>query len=111
MSGNNACVMSLPLPYAILELLLDFLYTDAAPSVLTSKDLEFLSNVLVVADQLFVLRLKEAAEVALANLLTLRNVAEVLQLSGTYNADQLKQCCFQYISLNLPAVLEARYVS
>jgi hypothetical protein len=111
MNDSTGCLMSLPLPYAILELLLDFLYTDVAPTVLTSKDLEFLSSVLVVADQLFVVRLKEAAEVALANSLTLRNVGEVLQLSGTYNADQLKQCCLQYISLNLPAILEARFVS
>jgi len=111
MSGSTECAISLPLPYAILELLLDFLYTDVAPTVLTSKDLEFLTSVLVIADQLFVVRLKEAAEVALANSLTLRNVGEVLQLSGTYNANQLKQCCFQYISLNLPAVFEARYVS
>ncbi|XP_069705770.1 inhibitor of Bruton tyrosine kinase [Periplaneta americana] len=107
-SDTKDCVLSLPLPYAVLEVLLDFLYTDSAPTVLTSEDLEFVSNVLVVADQLFVVRLKEAAEVALANLLTLRNVGQVLQLSGTYNAEQLKQCCLQYITLNLPAVLEAR---
>jgi hypothetical protein len=111
MTGSNDCVMNLPLPCAILETLLDFLYTDTAPTVLTSKDLEFLSNILVVADQLLVVQLKAAAEVALANSLTLRNIGEVLQLSGTYNAHQLKHCCFQYISLNLPAVLEARYVS
>lgn len=107
-SDSKDSILSLPLPYSVLEVLLDFLYTDSAPTVITSEDLEFVSNVLVVADQLFVVRLKDAAEVGLANLLTLRNVGQVLQLSGTYNAEQLKQCCFQYITLNLPAVLEAR---
>ena len=98
----------MPLPFKVLEVLIDFLYSDATPSVREWEDLEFVSNILVVADQLFVTRLRDAAEVSLANMLTLRNVGQVLQLSGTYNADQLKQCCLQYITLNLPAILEAR---
>ncbi|KAJ9579143.1 hypothetical protein L9F63_024751 [Diploptera punctata] len=107
-SGKKESVLSLPVPFNVLEVLIDFLYTDTAPSIQEWEELEFVSNILVVADQLFVTRLKDAAQVALANMLTLRNVGQVLQLSGTYNADQLKQCCFQYISLNLSAVLEAR---
>ncbi|CAG2065845.1 unnamed protein product, partial [Timema podura] len=73
-----------------------------------SEDLEFVCDVLAVADQLFVERLKEVCEAALGGLVTLKNVAQLLELSGAYNADQLKRCCMQYICLNLPAVLEAR---
>ncbi|PSN38863.1 hypothetical protein C0J52_25683, partial [Blattella germanica] len=107
-SGKKECVLSLPLPFKVLQVLIDFLYTDSSPEVEEWEDLEFVSNVLVIADQFFVLRLKDAAQVALKNMLTLRNVGQVLQLSGTYNAKQLKYCCLQYITLNMSAVLEAR---
>lgn len=45
-------------------------------------------------------------ESALANLLTLKNCAELCQFAHTYNASQLKQCCMEFISLNLCSVLE-----
>ncbi|XP_049802872.1 inhibitor of Bruton tyrosine kinase [Schistocerca nitens] len=100
--------LNLPVPYKVLEVLVHYLYEDEAPAVLASEDIDFICNTLVLANQLFATRLLEICEVALANLVTLRNVAGLLQLADTHQANQLKQCCLQYICLNLSAVLESR---
>lgn len=63
---------------------------------------------LIVADQLFISRLSEMCQVALANMITLRNCTELCQFAHTYNAFQLKDCCMQFISLNLSSILENR---
>lgn len=47
-------------------------------------------------------------EIALANLITLKNCAELCQFAHTYNSTQLKQCCMEFISLNLCSILENR---
>nr|CAD7404847.1 unnamed protein product [Timema cristinae] len=107
-TSNSSKPLIIPIPYNILEAVVGFLYQDEAAAVQASEDLEFVCDVLAVADQLFVERLKEVCEAALGGLVTLKNVAQLLELSGAYNADQLKRCCMQYICLNLPAVLEAR---
>lgn len=100
--------LSLPLPQTVLREILDFLYLDESPSLIECEDVDYISSVLIVADQMFISRLKEICEVALSGVLSLRNAAYMLQLSSTCNAEQLKHCCMQFISLNLPAVLESR---
>ncbi|XP_013776392.1 inhibitor of Bruton tyrosine kinase-like [Limulus polyphemus] len=98
--------LPLPIPSEILEIIVEYMYTDEAPKVFACEDPEFVCNVLVIADQLLITHLKSLCEVALTDLITLRNVAELLQLSYTYNADQLRAVCQQYICINLAAVLE-----
>lgn len=71
-----------------------------------SEDLEFICNILVVADQFLLSRLKQICECQLTKLLTLKNVAEVLQFSFNYSAGQLQNSAMQFICLNLPALLE-----
>ncbi|XP_076444948.1 inhibitor of Bruton tyrosine kinase-like [Babylonia areolata] len=100
--------LMLPIPGNTLQILLDFLYWDESPVVEGSEDLELLCNVLVVADQLLVQRLKEMCEMTLASLMTLRNAGELLEIATAYNADQLILACQQFIILNLPALLESR---
>jgi len=39
----------------------------------------------------------------------LRNVCELLEFADMYNATQLKTTCLQFITLNLPALLESRW--
>ncbi|XP_041354992.1 inhibitor of Bruton tyrosine kinase-like isoform X2 [Gigantopelta aegis] len=107
---SDTRALSLPIPGDILLLLLDFLYTDESVILSDCCDAELLCNVLVVADQLLVIRLKEICEVSLVNLLNFRNVAELLEFSSVYNADQLKASCQQMISLNMAALLEGRYL-
>lgn len=100
--------LSLPIPGDILKVLLDYVYQDESTCVAESQDLELVCNVLVVADQLLVTRLKEMCEVALTSQMTLRNVGELLEMAMAYNAQQLRQACHQFIFLNLPALLESR---
>ena len=71
-----------------------------------TEDLELVCNVLVVADQFLLTRLKQICECQLTRMLTLKNVAEMLQFSVYYMSEQLQQSTMQFICLNLPALLE-----
>lgn len=106
-SLTNATI-SLPIHSSILEPIINFLYTDECPELAKSEDLEFLCNMLVISDQLFITRLREMCEVTFSTLLTLKNVPEIFQLASTCNCPQLKKCCMEYISLNLPTLLETK---
>ena len=52
--------------------------------------MEFVSSVLVVADQFLLTRLKQICECQLSRLLTLKNAAELLQFSVYYLAEQVR---------------------
>ncbi|XP_074675793.1 inhibitor of Bruton tyrosine kinase isoform X5 [Strix aluco] len=100
--------LEMPIHSDILQIIVDYLYTDEALAIKDSQNVEFICNVLVVADQLLISRLKEICEVAIAERLTLKNAAELLEFSAMYNAEQLKLSCLQFIGLNMAALLEAR---
>ncbi|XP_045501851.1 inhibitor of Bruton tyrosine kinase [Colias croceus] len=100
--------VTIPINHGILLPVINFLYTDACPEIQKSDSIDFICSMLIVSDQLFIGRLREMCEVALANLITLKNCAELCQFAHTYNATQLKQCCMEYISLNLANILENR---
>ncbi|XP_041043865.1 inhibitor of Bruton tyrosine kinase isoform X5 [Carcharodon carcharias] len=100
--------LEMPIHSDILEVILDYIYTGEAPAVKESQDVEFICNVLVVADQLLISRLKEICEVAITEKLTLKNTSELLEFAAMYNAEQLKLSCLQFIGLNMAALLEAR---
>ncbi|XP_075718185.1 inhibitor of Bruton tyrosine kinase [Rhinoderma darwinii] len=100
--------LEMPVHSDVLQVILDYIYTDEALTVKESVNVEFICNVLVMADQLLIVRLKEICEVTLTERLTLKNAAELLEFSALYNADQLKVSCFQFIGLNVAALLEAR---
>lgn len=100
--------LSLPISSKVMEAILDFVYTDNADKVLSSEDPEFLCHVLLTTDQLLMPRLKELCEMALVELITLKNAAELLELASVYNSEQLKKSCMQFISINLAAVIEAK---
>ena len=53
--------------------------------------MEFVSSVLVVADQFLLTRLKQICECQLSRLLTLKNAAELLQFSVYYLAEQVRE--------------------
>lgn len=107
---SNTSPLSLPVPGDILEILIDFLYTDSSPIVEECTNAEFLCNILVCADQLLITRLKEMCEVSIATLINLKNVAEILEFSCVYNAQQLKSVCQEFIVINLAAMFEGRYL-
>ncbi|KOB63859.1 Inhibitor of Bruton tyrosine kinase, partial [Operophtera brumata] len=101
--------VTLPINHGILLPVINFLYTDSCPEVENcNESIDFICNMLIVADQLFISRLREMCEVALANMITLKNCTELCQFAHTYNATQLKQCCMEFISINLSSILENR---
>uniref|UniRef100_A0A8C0GH88 Inhibitor of Bruton tyrosine kinase n=1 Tax=Chelonoidis abingdonii TaxID=106734 RepID=A0A8C0GH88_CHEAB len=106
--ASCCAALEMPIHSDILQVILDYIYTDEAPAIKDSQNVEFICNVLVVADQLLVSRLKEICEVAITEKLTLKNAAELLEFSATYSAEQLKLSCLQFIGLNMAALLEAR---
>ncbi|XP_018425075.1 PREDICTED: inhibitor of Bruton tyrosine kinase [Nanorana parkeri] len=100
--------LEMPVHSDVLQVIIEYIYTDEAPRVKESANVEFICNVLVMADQLLIIRLKEICEVTLTERLTLKNAAELLEFAALYNANQLKLSCFQFIGLNMAALLEAR---
>lgn len=106
--SKQLSTVSLPINHGILLPVIDFLYTDECPEVKTAENIDFICNLLIVADQLFITRLREMCEVALASMITLKNCSELCQFAHTYNAAQLKQCCMEFIALNICSILENR---
>ena len=104
-------VLSLPVPSKVVIALLEYLYRDDALQIQNSDDPEFVSNVLVIADQLLIPRLIQICELQLSQLFTLKNVTEVLQFAFDYSAEQLQKTAMQFIIQNLVAILENRTLS
>jgi len=96
------------IPGNILEIILDFLYTDGIRLLQGIDDISFIGEVIIFADQLLIKRLKNLCELELAKKVSLKNVVEIFDFACTYNANQLKDFCCSFISLNLPYFLEAR---
>ncbi|CAD7678075.1 unnamed protein product [Nyctereutes procyonoides] len=106
--ASTCTALEMPIHSDILEVILDYLYTDEAVVIKESQNVDFVCSVLVVADQLLITRLKGICEVALTEKLTLKNATMVLEFAAMYNAEQLKLSCLQFIGLNMAALLEAR---
>lgn len=99
--------ISLPYSYTVVEHLLEYLYTDKL-STIENEDIENVCNLLILADEYFMERLKQICEYFLSTHITLKNVSQMFAFSYTYNAKQLSECCMEFICLNLSAVLESR---
>ena len=64
--------------------------------------MEFVSSVLVVADQFLLTRLKQICECQLSRLLTLKNAAELLQFSVYYLAEQVCEAHPTFFRISSP---------
>lgn len=91
----------------MIDHLLQFLYADELPAI-ENEDVESVCNLLILADEYFIGRLKQICEYVLSTHVTLRNAAQMFAFANTYNARQLSKCCMEFLSLNLSAVLESR---
>uniref|UniRef100_A0AAQ6A034 BTB domain-containing protein n=1 Tax=Amphiprion ocellaris TaxID=80972 RepID=A0AAQ6A034_AMPOC len=106
--ATSCSALEMPTSSEILHVILEYIYTDESPTIKESLNVEFVCNVLVVADQLLITRLKEMCEVVITENLTLKNAAELLEFATMYNAEQLKLSCLQFIVLNMAALLESK---
>uniref|UniRef100_A0A671WEM5 Inhibitor of Bruton tyrosine kinase n=1 Tax=Sparus aurata TaxID=8175 RepID=A0A671WEM5_SPAAU len=104
--ATSCTALELPTSSEILQVILEYIYTDESPTIKESLNVEFVCNVLVVADQLLITRLKEMCEVVITENLTLKNAAELLEFAAMYNAEQLKLSCLQFIVLNMASADE-----
>jgi inhibitor of Bruton tyrosine kinase len=116
------------LSWNTMSLVLEHLYVDTEEAVFDSvrkgsvdEFLEFVIEVLAVANELLLDRLKDVCQSILARFggsfvvsglieVTLRNVATILEEADTYAAEQLKSSCLDYCALNAEALLENRYI-
>ncbi|XP_060778288.1 inhibitor of Bruton tyrosine kinase isoform X2 [Neoarius graeffei] len=106
--STSCTALEMPTSAKVLQVILEYIYTDESPTIRESLSVEFTCSVLVVADQLLITRLKEICEVAVTENLTLKNAAELLEFAVMYNAEQLKLSCLQFIGLNMAAFLESK---
>ena len=115
------------LSYNIMSLVLEHIYSDAGvelfdhiQKVTVDEFLEFVIEVMAVANELLLDRLKDICQSILSRfgnplkkcgltLVTLRNVATILEEADTYAAEQLKDSCLDYCAINAEALLENRY--
>lgn len=106
-NGKTTSEVSIPFSKTTAEALLEYLYTDSL-SKLNCLEVDHLFNILILADQLFVTRLKEQCELLLSDLLTLKNIIQILSFADIYNADKLKYCCMMFIIANIAPLLEVK---
>jgi hypothetical protein len=115
------------LSYNIMSLVLEHIYSDAGLELFdhirkatVDEFLEFVIEVMAVANELLLDRLKDICQSILSRfgillkefrliLVTLRNVATILEEADTYAAEQLKDSCLDYCAINAEALLENRY--
>ncbi|XP_066924199.1 inhibitor of Bruton tyrosine kinase-like [Clytia hemisphaerica] len=107
-SSSTSSSIKIPVPSNILDVVINFLYTGNIKHLAASNDVTFIGEVLVCADQLLILRLKELCEVCLSEKVTLKNVVDIFQFSCMYNAEQLRVFTSDYISMNMPYFLDAK---
>lgn len=99
------------IPAEYVEVLIDFLYDNSASRLLSKKYTEaFITNMLVIADQLFIDRLKDIFQVHVLKRFTMKRSTEWLELAFTYHCDLLKKSIFDFLCANLSEVLENRYL-
>ncbi|KAM9187597.1 LOW QUALITY PROTEIN: inhibitor of Bruton tyrosine kinase-like [Dugong dugon] len=106
--ASICAALEMPVHSDVLQVILDYLYTDKDVVIKESQNVDFICSILVVADQ-FLITLKEICEVALTEKLTLKNAAVLLEFAAMYNAEKLKLSCL-FIGLNMAALLEARFL-
>ena len=119
---SSSSQIQLPIDIDLAQIIVDYFYTDdiqmdfvhlnnSSGSSIKSrneKELEILFNLYILSDQLLVERLKNLCEFKLSNLVNLKNVAEILDFSNEYEAEQLKEFCMEFISCNLVTLIDAK---
>ncbi|KAI8370296.1 hypothetical protein BD560DRAFT_434946 [Blakeslea trispora] len=97
----------------MMQTIIQHIYLDEDEASLlgnieTEKDesmMQLLLDLLCEADYLLLYRLKTIAEKALIHFIRLRSVPHIYECADTYLAENLKQACLQFMSVNLPVFL------
>lgn len=119
---SSSASIKLPFDFDLMQIIIDYLYTDeiqmdfihsntnytSSLKSKSEKEIEVLFNLYVLSDQLLVERLKNLCEFKLANLVNLKNVAEIFEFSDEFEAAQLKEFCMEFMSNNLVTLIESK---
>lgn len=105
--GGETSKISMSFTKGVVEALLEFLYTDSL-NKLEEREVDQLFQIIILADQFFVTRLKDQCEHILSQLISIKNATQLLTFADAYNAETLKEICFDFIQQNMTSFLEMR---
>ncbi|GAV08423.1 hypothetical protein RvY_18114 [Ramazzottius varieornatus] len=97
----NKASVDLPDPGDIIQLLLEFMYTDKVTNFSS-----FSEHLLVAADKYQIDNLKKHCERDLADRVTVENVTQIFLMACQYNAEGLRTHCKQLMAMNLRQVIK-----
>ncbi|KAF8983690.1 hypothetical protein BGZ46_009738 [Entomortierella lignicola] len=100
-----------------MALVMKYIYTDCGPELFdsTEKDdmddlIQLVINVLEIADELLMDRLKEICEKVLGEQVRAKTVVTFLEIALMYAADSLKITCIDYLCHNVEMMLDQRWL-
>ncbi|XP_055348145.1 speckle-type POZ protein B-like [Paramacrobiotus metropolitanus] len=100
---NNKATVDLPDDSNIIQLLLEFMYTD---KVIGTGDVPAVQDLLVAADKYQIDNLKRSCEFQLIERMASDNACQLFLLAANYNAEDLKRESKQFIAANLRSVIK-----
>lgn len=101
-------MIDLSLPINFLRPVLEFLYTNRSEEICSSRDLDYLCHMLVIADQYMLNDLHHLCQSALFKCLTLKNAIDLLKFCQAFDAERLKRVVIEFICLNMPHFFDSR---
>ncbi|EFP88464.2 uncharacterized protein PGTG_14042 [Puccinia graminis f. sp. tritici CRL 75-36-700-3] len=97
----------------VMQVVLRHIYTDEADDLFLAKDflslndyIDFVFDVMSVANELMMDKLKYICSVVLRRCVNLSNVTAIASEAEFYRADSLKETCMNYMIYNLEALFE-----
>ncbi|KAF8934025.1 hypothetical protein EDD21DRAFT_366830 [Dissophora ornata] len=116
----NDSILEVDMKHMDLEamtLAVKYIYTDCGPEMFndTEKDemddlIRLVMDVLQIADELLIDRLKEICENVLGEQVRAKTVVTFLEFSVMYAADSLKATCIDYLCHNIEMALDQRWL-
>lgn len=113
--GNKKCIQVdlSHIPRIMMDTIIQYIYVDHDKTALFNSIqqdkeepmVQFLLDFLCEADFLLLSRLKSITEQTLVPFIKLRSATTILEYADACLADQLKQACMEFISVNLPVFL------
>ncbi|ODM97386.1 Inhibitor of Bruton tyrosine kinase [Orchesella cincta] len=103
-TASKSKPMSLPFSAKALLSVLDYVYTDK--TVVNDGEFDLTWEAIACSDYMMLDRLLQIYECEMTKNINLKNVADILAFAWKHNSDQLRNTCFDFISLNLTAMLE-----
>ncbi|ORZ27483.1 hypothetical protein BCR41DRAFT_156000 [Lobosporangium transversale] len=100
-----------------MTIVVNYIYTDCGPELFdnTEKDdiselLQLVIDVLQIADELLMDRLKEICENVLGEQVRAKTVVAFLEIALMYSAESLQTTCLNYLCHNIEMVLDQRWL-